>query len=294
MAYQPNPNDPYRARPSQEEMRHQARLNSLDNELQADPELAEGPASGAKVAMFAVAIAVVLGAVFYGLNNTTVNQAGTAPPSQTAQQTSPANPAAPPGMRDVTPQGQRPAGYDHGRGDDQPSDAAGFAEHGYEQDHPAARRYGAGQQAVTIRYQTDVQRAMGPLLFYAPMRELARSCQIRIDHLSAGCLVAEVRFSAVASFCPASRRSRYGRSGRLHNIGFGLIHAPSEKHPIAARPTHYCLGRSPGFCTRIRRSARRRFRNWSDQAVHALQRERGSDVRIIAEDLCSGELMPML
>ena len=103
MAYQPNPNDPYRASLSEDEMRHQARLNSLDNELQADPELAEGPASGAKVAMFALAIAVVLGAVFYGLNNTTVNQAGTTPPSQTAQQTAPANPAAPPGMRDVTP-----------------------------------------------------------------------------------------------------------------------------------------------------------------------------------------------
>ena len=42
MAYQPNPNDPYRAGLSEEEIRHQARLNSLDNELQADPTLAEG------------------------------------------------------------------------------------------------------------------------------------------------------------------------------------------------------------------------------------------------------------
>ena len=99
MAY---PNDPYRAPITDDEIRRQARLNSLDNELQADPELAEGPASGGKVAMFAIAIAVVLGAVFYGLNNTTVNQAGTTPPSQTAQ-TQSANPAAPPGMRDVTP-----------------------------------------------------------------------------------------------------------------------------------------------------------------------------------------------
>ncbi len=64
------------------EIRRQARL---DNELQADPELAEGPASGGKVAMFAIAIAVVLGAVFYGLNNSTVNQAGTSPPTSTAQ-----------------------------------------------------------------------------------------------------------------------------------------------------------------------------------------------------------------
>ena len=97
-----NPNDPYRASLTDDEIRRQARLNSLDNEMQPDPELAEGPASGAKIAMFAIAIAVVMGALFYGLNNTTVNQAGTAPSSQTAQ-TQPASPAAPPGMRDVTP-----------------------------------------------------------------------------------------------------------------------------------------------------------------------------------------------
>jgi hypothetical protein len=100
MAYQPT--DPYRAPMSDEEIRRQARLNSLDNEFQPDPELEEGPASGAKVAMFAIAIAVVMGALFYGLNNTSVQQAGTEPSARTAQ-TQPANPAAPPGMRDVTP-----------------------------------------------------------------------------------------------------------------------------------------------------------------------------------------------
>jgi len=97
-----NPNDPYRASMSDEEIRRQARLSSLDNEIQPDPELGEGPASGAKIAMFAIAIAVVMGALFYGLNNTTVNQAGTEPSTKSAQ-TQPANPAAPPGMRDVTP-----------------------------------------------------------------------------------------------------------------------------------------------------------------------------------------------
>ena len=93
-----NPNDPYRANLSDDEIRRQARL---DNELQADPELAEGPASSGKVAMFAIAIAVVLGAVFYGLNNSTVNQAGTSSTTEKTAQTT--NPAAPPGMRDVTP-----------------------------------------------------------------------------------------------------------------------------------------------------------------------------------------------
>jgi hypothetical protein len=110
MAY---PDDPYRAPMTDEEIRRQARLNSLDNELQADPELAEGPASGGKVAMFAIAIAVVLGAVFYGLNNTSVNQAGTTPPEKTAQ-TQSANPAAPPGMRDVTPKSNNQPGMTTG------------------------------------------------------------------------------------------------------------------------------------------------------------------------------------
>ena len=105
MAYERNPDDPYRfpndpnrSNLTDSDFRRQARL---DNDLQADPELAEGPASGGRIAMFAVAIAVVLGAVFYGLNNSSINQAGT---SSTAQNTAqPAAPAAPPGMRDVTP-----------------------------------------------------------------------------------------------------------------------------------------------------------------------------------------------
>lgn len=112
MAY---PNDPYRAPMSDDEIRRQARLNSLDNEMQPDPVLDDRPASGGKVAMFAVAIAVVLGALFYGLNNTSVNQAGTEPTSQTAQtQTTPANPAAPPGMRDVTPKANSEPGVTTG------------------------------------------------------------------------------------------------------------------------------------------------------------------------------------
>src|SRR5215471_21552497 len=101
MAYQPT--DPFRAPLSEEEIARQARLNSLDNEIQPDPMLDEGGPSGTKVAMFAIAIAVVLGALFYGLNNTSVHEAQTSPPSQTAQ-SQPQSPQAPPGMRDVTPQ----------------------------------------------------------------------------------------------------------------------------------------------------------------------------------------------
>ena len=123
MTYQPNPNDPYRASLSDDEFRRQARLNSLDNELQPDPELAEGPASAGKVAMFAIAIAVVLGAVFYGLNNTSVNNAGTSETTKTAQ-TQPATPAAPPGMRDVTPRTNSEPGMTTGAAPARPATAA--------------------------------------------------------------------------------------------------------------------------------------------------------------------------
>lgn len=118
-----NPNDPYRASMSDDEIRRQARLNRLDNDLQADPELAEGPASGAKVAMFAVAIAVVLGAVFYGLNNTSVNNAGTSDTTKTAQ-TTPGSQAAPPGMRDVTPKANSEPGMTTGAAPARPSTPA--------------------------------------------------------------------------------------------------------------------------------------------------------------------------
>ena len=88
MANERIPEDPYLASDDQFN-----RGSRLDRDLQADPELAEGPASNGRVALFALAIALVLGAVFYGLNNSTINQASTSPPAQTAQ-TKPANPPA--------------------------------------------------------------------------------------------------------------------------------------------------------------------------------------------------------
>jgi hypothetical protein len=120
MAYERNPDDPYRSpadpyRTTEpvagDELR---RTQSLDNELQVDPELAEGPASTGKIAMFAVAVALVLGAVFYGLNNSTINHAGTAPTSSTAQNAPSSPPAAPPGMRDVTPRANTDQGVTTG------------------------------------------------------------------------------------------------------------------------------------------------------------------------------------
>ncbi len=68
------------------------------------PNWPKAPPAAPRSRCSRVAIAVVLGALFYGLNNTSVNQRGTTPPSQTAQQTSPAQPGSASGMRDrVTP-----------------------------------------------------------------------------------------------------------------------------------------------------------------------------------------------
>jgi hypothetical protein len=116
MAYERNPNDPYR--PNIDSADDELQRMRLDRELQADPELSEGPASGGKVAMFAVAIAVVLGAVFYGLNNTSMNPAGT---GQTTAQTQTTVPAAPTGMRDVTPRSNTEPGMTTGAAPTRPA-----------------------------------------------------------------------------------------------------------------------------------------------------------------------------
>ena len=65
--------------------------------------------------LFAVGIAVILGAVFYGLNNSSIKEATTAPPATTAQNAAPTSPpAAPPGMRDVTPRANTQPGMTTG------------------------------------------------------------------------------------------------------------------------------------------------------------------------------------
>ena len=122
MANERIPNDPYRAsNPVDDPYRTNRRSDDmsdparLDNELQIDPELAEGPASSSRIALFAVGIAVVLGAVFYGLNNSSINQATTAPATTTAQNAPVASPPpAPPGMRDVTPRANSETGMTTG------------------------------------------------------------------------------------------------------------------------------------------------------------------------------------
>jgi hypothetical protein len=109
------PNDPYGSGLDERDYnRH------LDDEMRFDSDARE-PMSGTKVAMFAVAIAVVLGALFYGLNNTSVQQAQTSPPAQTAQSQPQSPLQAPPGMRDVTPRANTSPGVTTGQAPQRPT-----------------------------------------------------------------------------------------------------------------------------------------------------------------------------
>jgi len=89
MAIERNPNDPYQAAPLDQ--------TKLDARRQEDLEIAsasEPAVTGGRVAMFAGAIVIALGLVFYGMNSTAVgpNDAVTTAPVAT-----PANQAAPTG-----------------------------------------------------------------------------------------------------------------------------------------------------------------------------------------------------
>ncbi len=117
MANERIPTDPYE--PGLDPV-DRARPQRLEEDLQIDPELSEGRASGGKIALFALCIALVLGAVFYGLNNSSVKEAQTSPPAQTAQ-TRPAAPQAPPGMRDVTPKPNNEPGTTTGAATNRPT-----------------------------------------------------------------------------------------------------------------------------------------------------------------------------
>lgn len=121
MANSSPPNDPYRPDVGTENPDPQR----FDRELQADPELAEGRASGSRMMVYGVAILALLGVVFYGMNSGSMNPSEA---TKTATQSTPATqdtaPKAPaptnniadsntkppvaPGVRDVTPTKDNP------------------------------------------------------------------------------------------------------------------------------------------------------------------------------------------
>jgi len=100
MAQERNPDDPLRPAGSDERF---SDAPFLDNDLQPDPELSEGPASPTRIALYAVAAAVILGAVFYGLNNSEPTTGPTSTSKSDRSVAGQAKPPVAPGVRDVTP-----------------------------------------------------------------------------------------------------------------------------------------------------------------------------------------------
>ena len=94
------PNDPTRPGFGDSDLDREPRFN---DPLRFDPESAGTSNDGAKIGLVAIALALLMGAVFYGVSRSNVNEAANTPPSQTAQNQPGALPPAPPGMRDVTP-----------------------------------------------------------------------------------------------------------------------------------------------------------------------------------------------
>jgi hypothetical protein len=112
MAFERNPNDPRYEDPAASDLRRSTyedpaandlrRSTRLDQELQADPELTESRVSGGRIAAAVVAIILLIGGLYYGMNMSATS------PSSTASQTTPANQnnaqsTTAPAVRDVTP-----------------------------------------------------------------------------------------------------------------------------------------------------------------------------------------------
>ena len=85
MADENNSSDPrdrnYRKDPTRTYIDDRRSPADAENDMQVDPVMTEGPASNSRITLFAIGIAVILGVVFYGLNNSSLQQqqASTAP-----------------------------------------------------------------------------------------------------------------------------------------------------------------------------------------------------------------------
>lgn len=98
MALERNPNDPFNEDPAANDLRRSTRL---DQELQDSPELSAGGMSAGRVAAAVVAVLVLIGAVFYGMNMSANAPTSTATPSTPAATQD--NAQNTPAVRDVTP-----------------------------------------------------------------------------------------------------------------------------------------------------------------------------------------------
>lgn len=95
MAYRPNPNDPFTTPPPDDSPR------STDPIMSPDRFQDDGRVSGTRIALYAVAVLALIGALFYGMSTATNNDTASNPPPNNMAAQRPATP--PPAVRDVTP-----------------------------------------------------------------------------------------------------------------------------------------------------------------------------------------------
>lgn len=114
MAYRTNPNDPFITPPPDDLPR------ATDPVLASDRFDDAGPASGTRIALYAVAILAIVGALFYGMSTATNDTASNPPAGSMAQRPV----TAPPPVRDVTPRNNTEPGMTTGAAPSQPAPAA--------------------------------------------------------------------------------------------------------------------------------------------------------------------------
>ncbi|MBI5127887.1 MAG: hypothetical protein HZA66_00450 [Rhodopseudomonas palustris] len=110
-----NPNDPFQPIPPANEPLDPR----FDPEVQNAREPRDGAAIGGRIAAFAVAIVLVFGAVFYGMNSSSLDPKAPAivipnTPDASRGQTAENAPPVTPGVRDVTPRNNTQPGMTTG------------------------------------------------------------------------------------------------------------------------------------------------------------------------------------
>lgn len=104
MAYRPNPNDPFITPPPGDD------FPRADPRMPSDRFDDAGPISGTRVALYAVAVLALVGALFYGMSAANKDTASNTPASSMAQRPA----TTPPPVRDVTPRNNTQSGMTTG------------------------------------------------------------------------------------------------------------------------------------------------------------------------------------
>jgi hypothetical protein len=112
MAYRPNPNDPFITPPPGDDYPRSS------DPIPGDRYIDDGPVSGTRVALYAVAVLALVGALFYGMSTATNQDQASNPASSNMAQQKPATP--PPAVRDVTPRPNAQPGMTTGSSPSQP------------------------------------------------------------------------------------------------------------------------------------------------------------------------------